>query len=61
MRSGTGSGTENRGSTMTMQGEQLRSIRKDLGWTIAEMAKQLGMSETYVGQMERGQTNRTAD
>lgn len=40
---------------MTMQGEQLRSIRKDLGWTIAEMAKQLGMSETYVGQMKRGQ------
>lgn len=55
MRSGTGSGTENKGHVMTMQGEELRSIRKELGWTIADLAKQLDMSETYVGQMERGQ------
>jgi transcriptional regulator with XRE-family HTH domain len=37
-----------------MQGEQLKAIRKGLGWTIAQMAEALGMSETYVGQMERG-------
>lgn len=40
---------------MTMQGEQLKAIRKGLGWTLAKMAEELGMSETYVGQMERGQ------
>lgn len=43
------------GFAMTMQGDELRAIRKGLGWTLAQMAQQLGMSETYVGQMERGQ------
>jgi len=38
-----------------MQGDELKAIRKGLGWTLARMAEQLGMSETYVGQMERGQ------
>lgn len=37
-----------------MQPEELRSIRKGLGWTLARMAEEIGMSETYVGQMERG-------
>ena len=36
-----------------MRGEELRSLRKGLGWTLAKLAEQLGMSETYVGQMER--------
>ncbi len=38
-----------------MQGEEMRAIRKALGWTLEAMADALGMSETYVGQMERGQ------
>lgn len=38
-----------------MQGTDLRTIRKELGWTLARMAEALAMSETYVGQMERGQ------
>lgn len=38
-----------------MRGEELRSLRKGLGWTLAKLAEQLGMSETYVGQMERDQ------
>ena len=35
--------------------EELRAIRKGLGWTLERMAAEIGMSETYVGQMERGQ------
>lgn len=38
-----------------MQGDELRSIRKGLGLTLAQMAQALDMSETYIGQMERGQ------
>lgn len=38
-----------------MQGDELRTIRKTLGLTLAGMADALGMSETMVGQMERGQ------
>ncbi len=38
-----------------MQGDELRAIRKALGLTLAGMAEALGMSETMVGQMERGQ------
>lgn len=37
------------------QGDELRAIRKALGLTLAGMADALGMSETMVGQMERGQ------
>lgn len=40
---------------MAMQGDELRSIRRGLGWTIAQMSQVLGLSETFVGQMERGQ------
>ncbi len=36
-----------------MQGDELKAIRKELGWTIAEMAEALGLSPTWVGQMER--------
>lgn len=38
-----------------MQPEELHGIRKALGWTLKRMADEIGMSETYVGQMERGQ------
>lgn len=40
---------------MAMQGSELRAIRKELGLTLAQLAGELDMSETYVGQMERGQ------
>lgn len=38
-----------------MQGDELRDIRKGLGITLAAMGTALGMSETMIGQMERGQ------
>jgi transcriptional regulator with XRE-family HTH domain len=38
-----------------MQGEEMRTLRKAMGWTLAKLAEELGMSETFVGQMERGQ------
>ncbi|WP_413716158.1 helix-turn-helix domain-containing protein [Sphingobium sp. B2D3B] len=34
---------------------ELRAVRRNLEWTAKRMAEELGMSETYVGQMERGQ------
>lgn len=39
---------------MEMQGDELKAIRKSLGWTQGEMAARLGMTNTYVGMMERG-------
>jgi len=38
-----------------MQGSELRAIRKTLGLTLAGMAQKLGLSEKFVGMMERGQ------
>lgn len=38
-----------------MQGSDARAIRKALGLTLKEMAQALGMSEKYVGMMERGE------
>ena len=38
-----------------MTGQEMRAIRADLGWTLSQLAHALDMSETYVGQMERGQ------
>ena len=36
-----------------MTGEQLRAIRKALGWTTEKLAGALGMSRAFVGEMER--------
>jgi len=36
-----------------MQGEELRSIRKALGWTQERLAAELGMTKTFIGMMER--------
>jgi transcriptional regulator with XRE-family HTH domain len=38
-----------------MQGEEMRTLRKSMGWTLAKLAEELGMSEPFVGLMERGQ------
>jgi len=37
-----------------MQPEELRTLRKQIGMTLAEMAAALGMSIDTVGRMERG-------
>jgi len=37
-----------------MQGQELRNVRRQLGWTQAQLAGALGLTETYVGLMERG-------
>ena len=39
---------------MTMQGGELKEIRKGLGWTQGRMAEALGMTTTFIGLMERG-------
>lgn len=37
-----------------MKGDGLRTIRKGLGLSQRAMAEALGLTETYVGMMERG-------
>lgn len=37
-----------------MQGSDLKAIRKSLGLSQKSMADALGITETYVGMMERG-------
>lgn len=38
-----------------MQGTELKALRKQAGMTQAEVAEALGMTQTYVGLMERGE------
>jgi len=38
-----------------MQPEELKALRKSVGWSQAEMAEAIGMSRVLIGQMERGQ------
>ncbi len=38
-----------------MQGEDLRAVRKGLGWTMEKLAGEIGMTKTFVGMMERGE------
>lgn len=37
-----------------MGGEALRKVRKERGWTQADLAARLGLSQTYVALLERG-------
>ena len=36
-----------------MTGKELKAIRDKLDWTQAELAEELGISTTWLGQMER--------
>lgn len=38
-----------------MQPDELKELRKSVGWSQAEMAEAIGMSRVLIGQMERGQ------
>lgn len=40
---------------MTMQGPELRTIRKSLDMTLKQMGAALGLTEQFVGMMERGE------
>lgn len=42
-------------------GERVRELRKARQWTQAELASQVGMDYRYVGAIERGEVNLTAD
>lgn len=38
-----------------MEGNQLRSIRKKLGWTQEQMASELGVAANTIARWERGE------
>ena len=38
-------------------GKRLRYLRKQRGWTQAEMADVLGLDRSYVGEIEQGKRN----
>lgn len=40
-------------------GEQVRLIRKDLGFSQEELADKAGLHRTYIGMIERGEKNIT--
>ena len=37
-----------------MTGQELRAIRRELGWTQAQMAASLELSTNYLARLERG-------
>ena len=37
-----------------MQGSELKEIREGLGWGQRRFAAEIGMTPSYIGQMERG-------
>jgi transcriptional regulator with XRE-family HTH domain len=37
-----------------MTGQELREIRRELGWTQARLADHLGFSTNYLAQLDRG-------
>lgn len=38
-----------------MQGDELKALRKQAGLTQAELAQALGLTQTFIGLMERGE------
>jgi len=38
-------------------GRRVRRHRKELGWTLEELAEKAGMHWTYIGSVERGERN----
>lgn len=40
---------------MTMQADDLKALRRNLGMTQAELAAELGLSMNFVSMMERGE------
>lgn len=38
-----------------MQGSELKAIREGLGWGQRKFAEEIGMTQSYIGQMERGE------
>lgn len=40
---------------MAMQGEELKAIRTALNWSQKAMARELDMTPTFIGMMERGE------
>jgi len=38
-------------------GKRVRRHRRDLGWTLEELAEQAEMHWTYIGSVERGERN----
>lgn len=38
-----------------MQGDELKALRKQIGLTQSEMAQALGLTQTFIGMMERGE------
>ncbi|MFZ5699720.1 MAG: helix-turn-helix transcriptional regulator [Pseudomonadota bacterium] len=40
-----------------MQADEMRAIRKALGWTQQQLADQLGMSRKAIGEMETGKAS----
>ena len=40
---------------MTMQGGELKAIREALGWGQRKFAEEIGMTQTFIGLMERGE------
>lgn len=41
---------------MSMQPDEMKALRKSIGWTQDQLASAIGMSRVSVGLMERGQT-----
>lgn len=40
---------------MSMQPDEMKALRKSIGWTQDQLASAIGMSRVSVGLMERGQ------
>lgn len=38
----------------TIQGSELKAIREALGWGQRKFAEEIGMTQTYISQMEQG-------
>lgn len=56
--------TKPRGDSMSISkvvGERIRMIRKEKGINQEELAYLSGLSDTYIGQVERGEKNITVD
>jgi transcriptional regulator with XRE-family HTH domain len=46
---------------MKKYGEQIRKLRKEKGLKVYELAKQVGISDTFMTQIERGYRNPSAE